>query len=270
MSTVSTSFTATGNSTNLRLRPGESANYSVSGTFVGTVQVQRDAAGGNSNFGATPGIADITAAASGTIRNDTFESQNYRIACTAYTSGTIVTSLADVNTDVIQGPGGPAIWQDRDGNTVFKITEGGPISSSNVVAAGSTLTLTKETHANKTILLDTITGSVVTLPAALGLGTKYRFVISAKATSNSHKIQVANATDIMAGGIQTISDDTAGAGKGWIAGATDDTITLNRTTTGSVMVGEWFEIEDIASGVWAVRGVTASSGTEATPFSAAV
>jgi hypothetical protein len=138
------------------------------------------------------------------------------------------------------------------------------------VAAGATLTLTAALHAGKTVLLDTAAGSVVTLPAATGTGNTYRFVIKTKATSNSHIIKVANGTDIMQGLVFTLSDDATAVPKAWAAGATDDTVTLNRTTTGSVTVGEWFEIQDIVSGVFAVRGFTQSSGTEATPFSATV
>src|SRR5207302_6420926 len=55
-----------------------------------------------------------------------------------------------------------------------------------VVAAGSTLTLTAATHRGKTIAWDTLTGSVVTLPAATGTGDLYRLVVTVLATSNSH------------------------------------------------------------------------------------
>ena len=52
--------------------------------------------------------------------------------------------------------------------------------------------------------------------------------------------------------------------------ADEGTITLNGTTTGGVNKGDWIELEDIASGVWGVAGTITGSGTEATPFSAAV
>lgn len=137
------------------------------------------------------------------------------------------------------------------------------------VAAGSTLTLTNATHSGKTIKLDTLTGSVVTLPAATGSGARFRFRVSVLATSNSHKIQVANATDVMQGFIFS-SDDTSDNAVAFFAAATSDTITLNRSTTGSVSLGEWIEIEDIASGFFHVRGWISNTGTPATPFSAAV
>lgn len=137
------------------------------------------------------------------------------------------------------------------------------------VAAGSTLTLTNAVHSGKTIKLDTLTGSVVTLPAATGSGARFRFRVSVLATSNSHKIQVANGTDVMQGFIFSV-DDTADGAVGFFAAATSDTISLNRTTTGSVSLGEFIEIEDIAAGFFHVRGYISNSGTPATPFSAAV
>lgn len=136
------------------------------------------------------------------------------------------------------------------------------------VAAGSTLTMDAVKHAGKTILLDTAAGSVVTLPASTGAKLVYRFMVSVLATSNSHKIQVANSSDILAGTVLTAGDGPSA--HAWVTASDSDTITLNRTTTGSVVRGEWFEIVDIAANVFLVRGVTAATGTEATPFSAAV
>jgi hypothetical protein len=67
-----------------------------------------------------------------------------------------------------------------------------------------------------------------------------------------------------------LSDEAGNPVKGWEAGATDDTITLNRGTTGTAKVGHRLMIEDVASGVFVVSGAIAQSGTEATPFSSAV
>jgi len=141
--------------------------------------------------------------------------------------------------------------------------------SGRLVAAGSALSVTVAAHDGKTILLDTAAGSTCTLPASSGSGARFRFVISTVATSNSHIIKVANATDVMSGVI-IAANDTDGSASAWETAATSDTITLNRTTTGSTIKGEWVELEDIASGTWAVTGVIAATGTEATPFSATV
>lgn len=151
----------------------------------------------------------------------------------------------------------------------------GTSQSTGIIAGGATLTLTAATHAGRTILLDTAGGTVVTLPAATGTGNIYQFLITTIATSASHKIQVANATDFMIGTIMGVSDDPATV-KGWIAAnsgtvaTNSDTITLNRGTTGSVSKGEYIYVKDIATATFAVHGFITQTGTEATPFSAAV
>lgn len=143
--------------------------------------------------------------------------------------------------------------------------------ASNTVGCGSALAMSKASHAGKIILLDTAGGSTATLPASTGSGCIYSFLVSVLATSNSHIIKVANGTDIIQGIITTTSDDTGGAGKGWLSAADSDTITLNRSTTGSVSKGEFVSMVDASSGVYIIlHGRTASSGTEATPFSAGV
>lgn len=138
------------------------------------------------------------------------------------------------------------------------------------LAAGSTKTLTTADN-GKTILLNALAGSVVTLPAASGSRTKFRFLVSVLATSASHKVQVANGTDVMIGIISGTRVDSGNAVLGFAAQSTSDTITLNRSTTGSVTLGEWITVEDISSGVWAVAGVLSATGAAfATPFTAAV
>ncbi len=142
--------------------------------------------------------------------------------------------------------------------------------STRLVLAGSTLSVTEASHDGRTILLNTATGSVCTLPASTGSGARFKFRVSVLATSNSHIVKVANASDIIQGVVTTVDTDTAGTVTGWATAASDDTITLNRTTTGSAMRGEWLELEDIATNVWAVRGVLANTGAGGTPFSATV
>lgn len=148
-------------------------------------------------------------------------------------------------------------------------------ASTRFVAAGATLAITQALHDAKVIKLDTLAGSVCTLPAATGSGMTVKFLVTVLATSNSHKIQVANAQDFMIGTINGVSDDPATV-KGWIAAnsgvvaTNSDTITLNRTTTGSVSLGEWITVQDVAANTWAVEGGITQTGAEATPFSAAV
>jgi hypothetical protein len=134
------------------------------------------------------------------------------------------------------------------------------------VAAGSTLVLTSANN-NQTIKLNALAGSAVTLPAATGSGAKFKFLVSVLATSNSHVISAA-AGDVMIGAISGARVDSSNAVLGFAAQSTSNTITLNRTTTGSVTVGEYVEVEDVAAGTWEVSGfLTATGAAFATPFS---
>jgi hypothetical protein len=142
-------------------------------------------------------------------------------------------------------------------------------ASGRLVAAGGTLTLTEASHEGKIICLDTAAGSIVTLPTSTGGGGVYKFLVTVTATSNSHVIKVGNATDEMRGFVVQDSD-TATAPNIWWAADNDDTITLNRTTSGLAAQGEYFEIVDAVSGHFFVRGYSQASGTEVTPFSATV
>jgi|HubBroStandDraft_6_1064221.scaffolds.fasta_scaffold261678_2 hypothetical protein len=134
------------------------------------------------------------------------------------------------------------------------------------VAGGSTKTLTAANN-NQTIKLDTATGTAVTLPPATGTGARFSFLVTVLATSNSHVISAAG-TDVMIGIIFGERVDSGNATLGFAAQSTSNTITLNRTTTGSVSKGEWVEVEDVASGIWEVKGFLTSTGAAfATPFS---
>lgn len=136
-------------------------------------------------------------------------------------------------------------------------------------AGGATKTLTVAND-KQTIKLDTAGGTVVTLPAATGSGVRFKFLVTVLATSASHIVKVANASDTMIGVVVIEDTDTANATLSFAAGATADTITLNRSTTGSVSLGEWFDVEDVATNLWAVSGVLTATGNPATPFSATV
>lgn len=140
--------------------------------------------------------------------------------------------------------------------------------SGEFTAGGSARTLTAE-DAGKMIQLDTAAGTTITLPAANGTGNTYGFVTTVIATSNSHKVQVGNTTDVMTGALQVV-DNADGTCTSFGTVAASDTITLNRTDTGSVKIGERFFVQDVKAGYWSVWGVIVATGSEATPFSAAV
>lgn len=153
--------------------------------------------------------------------------------------------------------------------TAAEINRAADVSARMVTLSGAT-SISEATHEGKVCLM-TGTGSSLaqTLPAATGGGARYMFVVGAVNTSN-HVIKVTT-NDVMYGNIITNSTgDTPDLAQPWPTAVDSDTITLNGTTTGGAAVGDWVECIDIAADKWLVRGVTTSSGSEATPFSATV
>lgn len=141
--------------------------------------------------------------------------------------------------------------------------------STRLVAAGATLTLTEAAHDGKIIALDTAAGSIVTLPAATGSGARFRFLVTVTATTNSHIVKVTT-NDTMTGFVY-VNDVDGTAPAFYKATSTDDTITMNRTTTGGV-IGDFLECVDMLADLWFVTGnVTCVAGSNiASPFSATV
>ena len=135
-----------------------------------------------------------------------------------------------------------------------------------VITITAATTLDDDAYAGRTINLNSTTGRIVTLPAATGSGATYTIVVGATVSSGSHVIRVASSSDIMQG-VLSIATDIAGVT--CPTTSTSDTITMSGSTTGGV-AGSRVELQDIASGVWAVSGSLVSTGVEATPFSAAV
>ena len=138
-----------------------------------------------------------------------------------------------------------------------------------VNVTGATLNVTEALHDGKIITLNHAGGIAVTLPTATGSGDKFDFIVGTTFTSSA-TIKVNNSTDAFQGFSQVISDDgTGGPIKGFAPGATDDTITLNGTTTGGY-AGDHIVITDIAAGKFQVEIRGKATGTEATPFSSTV
>lgn len=135
------------------------------------------------------------------------------------------------------------------------------------IAYTAAVTLDRDIHANGAIVvMNSTTGFTVTLPASAGTGDVYEIFVNATAGSGSHVVQVANSTDIMQGVIHLTTDI---AGTSLPTASTTDTITMSGTTTGGVK-GSWIRLKDVVSGVWMLDGGLVCTGTEATPFSAAV
>lgn len=141
--------------------------------------------------------------------------------------------------------------------------------STRIVNVAVDTSITEVLHEGKTIVLGGAgTSRTMTLPAATGGGGRYRFVVGAVNTSN-YVFKSVVGTDLFEGAVLMITD-AGDAVEAFEAGATDDTMTLNGTTTGGAAVGDWVEFEDISATGWAVRGTLTGTGDEVTPFSDSV
>jgi hypothetical protein len=133
------------------------------------------------------------------------------------------------------------------------------------VTATASLTLNKYDHAENVVNLSAAAGLTVTLPAATGSGAEYEMFVVTTVTSNAYVVQVTG-TDIIQGGV-ALSTDIGGTNM--LTAATTDTISMNGSTTGGLK-GSWVKVKDVSSGIWRLNGFLVTTGTEATPFSAAV
>ena len=129
----------------------------------------------------------------------------------------------------------------------------------------ATATLT-DYEAGGLVLVNRAAGSTITLPTATGTGYKYEVVTIADQTGNL-VIQAPDAATTMMG-YAFLGNDSAGASCFYTADTTD-TVTLNGTTTGGLK-GARVTLRDVAANIWQVEVMSEASGTEATPFSAAV
>ena len=155
-------------------------------------------------------------------------------------------------------------------------TFSGPLTSNNgfisgsgsVVTLSSDTTLTSASHAGRVMLLDKTDGLTVTLPAASGSGNVYKFFVKTTITSNNYVIQVASSDDTMSG-IAVVANDSDNTASVFETLAASDTITLDGSTTGGIL-GGMVELQDLYSGKYLVKIHQSATGSEATPFSAAV
>lgn len=110
---VSKSFTAVGVSNAMRLPPGQSVDYALSGTFAATIVLEQGQPGMFWNS-----VTSGTAPYSSNLKNSSGQSIWVRFRCAAYTSGTAVTSLTEADDAVLE-------VTDQSGNVVATITDSG-------------------------------------------------------------------------------------------------------------------------------------------------
>jgi len=161
------------------------------------------------------------------------------------------------------------IYQQGAG-TIVEITSSttlDPVShGGRIISVGGSLA------ANVTLTLPAINVSVNAASAGPGPdpntlnneGVVYTIWVPTTISTSSLKIGT-NGTDKYVGYVMSIDSDTSDATRGFGAGASNDFINFNGTTTGGV-AGTWVQIFAIAANKYMVTGVAVGSGTVATPF----
>lgn len=152
------------------------------------------------------------------------------------------------------------------GATKAELNRAADVSARIVDVTAATVAITEATHEGKVVTLNRAAGITATLPAATGGGGRYKFVVGTTFTGNGIIQVVGN--DTMKG-MALVAQDAGDTSVLFETAADSDTITLNGTTTGG-LVGADIELIDIAADTWHCIVRTAATGTEATPFSAAV
>jgi len=95
-------------------------------------------------------------------------------------------------------------------------------------------------------------------------GVVYTIWVPTTIATSSLKIGT-DGTDKFVGYVLSIDSDSTDATRGFGAGATNDFINFNGTTTGGI-AGSWVQIVALAALKYMVTGVAVGSGTVATPF----
>ena len=158
-----------------------------------------------------------------------------------------------------QGPS--SVVSVTSSTTLDPITHGGRmISVGGSLAANVVLTLpTINTSANAST-----SGPGNDYNTQNNQGVLYTIWVPTTISTSSLKIGT-DGTDKFVGSLLSVDTDTSGAMVGFTAGASNDFINLNGTTTGGV-AGTWIEIRALAANKYVVTGVILGTGTVATPF----
>jgi len=265
------SFTSVGDDTSIIVQDiGDEVTVAISGTYVMTILFQREK--GSPGSGAWETLAtysteDATEAAKHTTQS---YGEKLRLVVTSDTSGTATATLTDsftkrhVDLDLVDPVGNVRMGFEQGPATLLYDGER-HVSGGVVNLTAATLTVTAAKHAGRVITCNKADGITITMPAALGTGDVYTISVITTATSDI-VIQAASSADVFNGAV-LISSDIAGVTM--LAAATTDTITLDGAEQGG-LVGSSIRLTDVAVGVFMLGGALTSTGSEATPFSAAV
>lgn len=242
-------------------------NVQTGGAFTGTFD---GVLGGNTPAAASVTTLAASSTASATTVTATAATNQVILGTTRTLTLTSPIPATSSRTLTLPDPGGAdSVAYLALAQTLTNKTLTAPVIHVPPLAAGASTTLTA-VSAGKTILLNTAAGSVVTLPAATGTGDVYKFVTTVTTTTTTgHKI-LAVGTDYLIGmvnGVRTTAITPFLA----LVGSTFQSLQMPFTgsqPSGGIQ-GDWFEITDVASGLWEVKGQFSAGTTATTPFSTA-
>ena len=160
------------------------------------------------------------------------------------------------------------VYDASAGKVVRVLAGGGAFGNPAVNVTSATLTVTRALHARKIVTLNRAAGVAVTMPDATGTGETYTFIIGTTVTSNTTTIKAPDASNTFKG-LAIMAADGGSTSNAWETAADTDTITFDGSTTGG-LIGDKVVLTDIAADTWQVNIFGASTGAEATPFSATV
>lgn len=212
--TVSTSFTAVGSSVTLPLGAyDELLTYNISGTYAATIVIDRAVT--RDPNGAWETVAGPFSTANATVAGTVYGKKNhlYRVRCTAFTSGTAVTTLADEDAIIKEE-------KDLDGNVVSTTTQGGAVTLAGAVTdadvdtlpitidGGATVTQSVKGDSFQKQVVITLTDTPLAITDALAYGSTALF------TFPEGRIQLVGVTSSLAFAVtsaraSTINDSAA-------------------------------------------------------------
>jgi hypothetical protein len=228
--TISASFTSTVSGALQILKPGEILNYVITGTWAATIILERRHKGG----GAWEQITSTTANVNAVLENRTLIDQYYRWRCSAFTSGTAVTTLVDKASDPVDR------FVDSYGNVILDITDSGvdvtgALTASDAIMIGPTST---------TYLLDvqkTGAGDFINFERTGGLGYLRIGFDSAETNISSGTVLTfdthGGAQQFVLSSTAAVFNEDSGARDFRVEGTSSDHLLFVDSSTDSVSIG---------------------------------
>lgn len=121
----------------------------------------------------------------------------------------------------------------------------------------TTISINRNVHDNRMLLLNVSGGVTVTLPRALGTGARFTFEVltasNANVISGGTAAGAYNST-FVGGYTQDTSGDSVVAGESFMGAAAGNNTYSPTTAGGGGLAGDWIEFIDIATDKYLVRG----------------